>query len=366
MAANLASIAINRERRVVEVDPTTDPRWDAFVRADPAATFYHLAAWKRVLEQTYHFQPLYLAATVADGSFEGVLPLFVVQSPLTGRKLISLPFSDICGPLARTKDALRSLLDHACDLADDQHAKYVQIRSSRGDLHGIQPRLVADTRYADFVLGLEESPDILWNNPILAKVRGHVRKAARSGVTISRGETRQDVQEFYALHLRTTKKHGMPAQPLDYFLNLVRTLAADCDVRLLLARHGGRTIAASLFIGFSDHVCYVYNASEPSALSLGPNDLLLWEAIQWACQGGYRRFSFGKTSLDNHGLVTFKRGWGAEALPLHYYYYPDVDGLTSTAYSERSWKYQVVTAIWRALPGPLTDRVGGILYRHLA
>lgn len=366
MAASPASLSVADEYRVVEVDPAMDPRWDAFVRASPVATFYHLGAWKRVLEQTYHFQPLYLAATDPNGSFEGILPLFIVQSPLTGRKIVSLPFSDISGPLASTDSALRLLLNRACDVADDQHAKYVQIRSARGDLRSIQPRLVVDTRYADFVLGLEEDPDVLWSDPLMAKVRGHVRKAVRSGVTVSRGETTRDLRAFYALHRRTTKKHGMPAQPFDYFLNLVRILAADCHVRLLLAHHEGRTIAASIFIGFADQLSYVYNASEPTALSLGPNDLLLWEAIHWACQSGYRRFSFGKTSLDNRGLVTFKRGWGAEALPLHYYYYPEVDGLTSTAYRERSWKYRMITAIWRALPGPLTDRIGGVLYRHLA
>lgn len=366
MSLDVARAAGTEGSSVVEVDPTTDRRWDDFVRAFPNGTYYHLAAWKRVLEQTYHFQPIYLAAETPDGSFEGLLPLFLVQSPLSGRKLVSLPFSDVCGPLASTERALRLLLDRAYAIAGSQRAKYLQIRSSRSDLQSAQPSLVADSRYADFVLRLNEDPNVLWTNPAMAKVRGHVRKANKSGVTVNRGDTDRDLSEFYALHLRTTKKHGMPAQPYAYFRNLVHTLGHDCEIRLLLARYEGRTIGASLFIAFGDCAYYAYNASEQSALALGPNDLLLWEAIQWACRAGYQRFSFGKTSLDNEGLVTFKRGWGAEAVPLRYYYYPDVVGLTSTAYGEKSRKYQAITIAWRALPAPLTDRIGGLLYKHLA
>lgn len=351
---------------IVEADPTTDRRWDDFVRASPDGTFYHLAAWKRLLEQTYHFRPIYLAVEGADGSLGGLLPLFLVQSPLTGRKLVSLPFSDVCGPLARTDRVRQLLLNRACTIACDQRAKCLQIRSSRSDLQNSLPGLVADSRYADFVLRLNEDPNVLWTNPAMAKVRGHVRKAIRSGVAVYRGETDRDLSDFYALHLRTTKKHGMPAQPYAFFRNLVDILGRECEIRLLLARHEGRAIGASLFVAFGDCVYYAYNASEQSALALGPNDLLLWEAIQWACRAGFQRFSFGKTSLDNEGLVTFKRGWGAEAMPLRYYYYPDVVGLTSTAYGEKSRKYQAITIAWRALPSPVTDRIGGVLYKHLA
>src|SRR5262250_1953515 len=45
--------------RLAVIDPTTDARWDAFVRAHPASTVFHTAAWARVLIATYGYEPRY-------------------------------------------------------------------------------------------------------------------------------------------------------------------------------------------------------------------------------------------------------------------------------------------------------------------
>jgi len=206
----------------------------------------------------------------------------------------------------------------------------------------------------------------VWSRSSFATVRRHVRKANQKGITVHEGHAERELAEFYGLHLKTTKKHGMPAQTYRYFQNFWQLLPRDCDVRLLLARRDGRAVAASLFVGFGDCVQYVYGASEPSALPLGANYLVIWEAIRLACARGYRRFTLGKTSRENQGLLRFKRWWGADEIPLTYYYHPAVDGTTSSAYTERSLKYHIVTGLWRALPAPVTDRVGGLLYGHLA
>lgn len=352
--------------RVIEIDPCVDPRWDSFVRASDSGTFCHLGAWSQVLRRTYHYRPYYLAVENPASNLVGLLPLFFVRSPLTGRKLVSLPFSDVCGPLTTNQEDLRTLLGHACTLREICQAKYLQIRSSRSDLTEAEPRLTTDARYLDFVLRLSDGPAAIWSNPVAAKARTHIRKAIKSDVAVQAGETEHDLRAFYALHLKTTKKHGMPAQPYAYFRNFWEILRPACAVRLLLARHLGRVVAASLFVGFGDCVQYAYNASEPDSLIVGPNYLILWQAIQWACEAGYGRFSFGKTSRENEGLVHFKRGWGADEIPIVYYYHPEAAGLTSTNYGERSARYQTVTQLWRTLPAPITNALGGLLYGHLA
>jgi len=49
----------------------------------------------RVLRETYGHVPLY-AARFAGGQLEGLLPLMEVSSPFTGRRGVSLPFTDFC------------------------------------------------------------------------------------------------------------------------------------------------------------------------------------------------------------------------------------------------------------------------------
>jgi FemAB-related protein (PEP-CTERM system-associated) len=351
--------------RVVPINPTRDARWDRFAYASPEASFYHLSAWQQLLQDTYHFRSLALGVEADDGALHGVLPLFLVQSPLTGRRLISLPFSDVCGPLATGPRALDQLVAQALALQGQHQAKYLEIRTTRDDLETIAPPLVGDARYVDYVLDLSDGVDAVWSRRI-GGVRTKIRKALKLGVTAELGDTERDLRVFYALHLQTTKKHGMPAQPYRYFRNLWQTLRRECPVFLVIGRHQHRVVASSLFVGFRQTLYYVYNASDPDALDLNPNYVVLWEAVQWACQHGYQDFRFGKTSLDNPGLHRFKSQWGAQVVPLRNYYYPQVSGLTSTAYAERTWKHQAITRVWRALPAPVTDLVGGLLYRHLA
>jgi FemAB-related protein (PEP-CTERM system-associated) len=351
---------------VVQIDPVKDPRWDDFVRGSHAGTFYHLSAWQEVIRRTYQYTPLHLAVENADGALDGVLPLFLTGNALFGRKLVSLPFCDVGGPLATSRAALEDLVDRAVALRQATGAKYLQIRSSHGNLEEADPRLTADSRYVDYELELSGDADKEWLQPSWAKVRTHVRKALHAGVTVRLAENERDLREFYALHLGTTKKHGMPAQSYRYFLILWETMRLSPNARLLLASQGGQTVAGSLFIAFRDRVSYVYNASDSRFLPFRPNHLLLWKAIEWASKAGYRRFSFGKTSRENEGLVTFKRGWGAEAVPLNYYYHPRIGGTTSSTYGESTEVYQKITHLWRMVPAPITNVVGSLIYGYLA
>ena len=41
------------EMLVKSLDQTTSGMWDAFVTEHPAATFFHRAGWKRVIERTF-------------------------------------------------------------------------------------------------------------------------------------------------------------------------------------------------------------------------------------------------------------------------------------------------------------------------
>lgn len=352
--------------RVIQINPENDPRWDDFVEGRDDGTFYHSGAWQELIQRTYRFPSLHLAVENADGSLSGVLPLFLTGNALLGKKLMSTPFSDFGGPLATSSQALEMLIDRALQLRETHRAKYLQIRSTNTTLTQIDSRLTPDHRYVDFELRLSGDSLDKWNDPTWANIRTSIRKAAKEGVKVRLAESERDLREFYGLHLRTTKKHGMPAQSFGYFRNLWNIVRPERETRLWLASQDGRTIAASLFIAFGRRVSYVFNASEPTAVTIRPNYPLIWEAIKWACDGGYRQFSFGKTSQENEGLVMFKRGWGALPVPLSYYYYPKIGGTTSSAYGESTGMYQKITRVWRLLPAPVTNLVGGYMYGFLA
>ena len=65
---------------VHSLEPSTCDAWDAFVRAAPAATFFHLSGWRRVIEDVCGHRTYYLYAS-RDGAITGVLPLAEIKSP---------------------------------------------------------------------------------------------------------------------------------------------------------------------------------------------------------------------------------------------------------------------------------------------
>src|SRR4051812_8413377 len=66
--------------------------WDAYVMASPPATFFHKTAWMRAVRDHYGHEPCYLLAR-ERGRIRGVMPLFLVSGPMTGRALISTPYA---------------------------------------------------------------------------------------------------------------------------------------------------------------------------------------------------------------------------------------------------------------------------------
>lgn len=61
--------------------------WDAFVLAHPEGTFFHRAAWRRVIARAFGHATHYVAAE-RDGAIVGVLPLARVRTMLFGDSLI--------------------------------------------------------------------------------------------------------------------------------------------------------------------------------------------------------------------------------------------------------------------------------------
>ena len=83
------------------MQPQDRTRWDAFVRATPAANFFHLSGWQSVIEQAFG-NKTWFYFTEQDGQITGVLPLSQVKSQLFGNALGAMPF---CEGAARTSSS---------------------------------------------------------------------------------------------------------------------------------------------------------------------------------------------------------------------------------------------------------------------
>lgn len=328
-----------------------------------AGAFYHSEAWLALLGRLYGYDVMTLLAHDTDGHTTGRLPVSLMRSRFTGRRLVSLPFSDYCPLVSADVASANDLVDQAIELAQQHRVRYLELRSGSSDALKNRSDLLESSRFVRWYVPLGTDSDAVWS-ALRKPVKRQVRKARKLGVEIYHARRVDEVDHYYQLHLRTRcRKHGMPAQPRRFFSSLWDEFASWGTMHVLLAQYDGKPIAGMVLIASGMTLRYAYGASDEQFLYLAPNNLLMWEAIAWGCSQGYQVLDLGRTARENHGLMEFKRGWGATQEPLPYYYYPKVTGLATT--SEQSRKFHILTSCWRHLPLPVAEVLGAKVYRHL-
>lgn len=343
--------------------PFSNPLSTTLFKLQIAEPFYYSQGWLNLITKLYGYSLIPLTVTNSAGRITGFLPLCYIQSCITGPHLVSLPFSDHCPFLAEDDDSVDELIDHAVRLAKQYRVRYLELRTGVNNVLKKRTDFVESNLYTSWTTPLDPGPAALWSR-LPKSVRSKVKKSRRIGVQIRFAQRREDMWDYYRLHLRTrTKKHGMPAQSPRFFLELWDTFAAAGDLQLLLADHEGITIAGSILITSGTTARFLYGASDERYLHLAPNNLLTWEAITWCCRRGFHSLAHGRTARANKGLMQFNRNWAAIEKPLPYYYYPSMAGLPST--SEDSLKYHLLTSCWKHLPLQVAEPLGGYLYKHL-
>ena len=348
---------------VVLIDPLSDERWDSFVQNHPYGTIYQHSSWMKVLALTYqHTKPLCFAIEDQNGNIHAAIPCFIVKSKLTGIRIVSLPFSSYCDPLVDDKKDLVKLLDCIIKEAEDISALYYELRAFKNQDIVEDDRLKAHNYHKIHILNLEDGfekikrgfpKDIIYSQ----------RKAVKSGVTVRKGCSEQDLKQFYFMHVTTRKRQGFPIQPYGFLKNMWYIMYPRGYFTLLLAELNKKVIAGHILFKFKDVTSSEIGAYFPKYLTVRPNHFLFWTSIEMACSEGYHYFDFGKSPSDNKGLLDFKRRWGAKMYNVPYFYYPQVKGMMSL--EQGGLKYQLFRFFGHHLPLPLAQIMGRFAYRHL-
>jgi hypothetical protein len=342
---------------VRRLNPLEDPQWDVDLTSCPGATFFHTSAWARVLRSAYGYKPVYF--TVYDsGRLHSLLPMMEVDSWITGRRGVSLPFTDECAPLAPDLAAFRRLHGEALEYAHHRRWKYMEWRGGR-ERFGDAP---ASSSFWGHRLDLTQGEASIFSRCESA-VRRAVRKAEQNGLTIEFSRDLAAVQEFHGLLRQTRKRHGVPPQPFHFFADIHRHVLAQNQGWVVLARHQGVPVAGAVYFHFGSSVVYKYGASNEAGQQLRANNLVMWQAIKRYAEDGFATFNFGRTATDNEGLRRFKLSWGATEHPIDYVRQDLRTGQFLPAQrSEKRWQ----TRLFQILPDPALRMIGAAFYKHVA
>lgn len=306
--------------RVISIDPAADARWERFVADYPVASVWHTAAWLAVLRQTYPFHPEHLAYE-QDGDVHGVLPLFLVTSPLTGRRLVSLPFSGPSGPLGCTPAATGALVGAALSRGRALHCNYVNLQC-RDDLQHLAGAGFAEERsFVCSILALDWEGDTP-HFPRARTSRQEIGRGRRRGLQVEVTADPTALRAFYGLYLATGRHHGMPPQPFELFRNMWEAFSRRDAARMLLVQFQGRPVYAMLCLTHRDVITGVYSGADYSALHLHAARVGDWSMAEWGHARGYRSLDLVQSHVRNTGLRWYKRSLGANEVGVTHYYSP--------------------------------------------
>ena len=189
----------------------------------------------------------------------------------------------------------------------------------------------------------------------------NIKKAVKNGVHVEIQSSIESVKEYCRLHGITRKSHGLPPQPYYFFKKIYEHIISQEKGFVALAVHQNKIIAGAVFFQFGNKAIYKYGASDPAYFYLRPNNIVMWEAIKWYIQNGFKIFSFGRTDVNHKGLAQFKRGWGTTEDILNYYKYD----IAQDAFVTQKAGIKSSYTFFKTMPMPVLRLIGNILYRHL-
>lgn len=354
---------IRELQSIHRIEPLQDPRWPRFVATHPRASVFHSRPWLDALYRTYGYESFALTTSHADQDLESALVFCRIESWLTGRRLVSLPFSDHCEPLLHNGEDQRVFAAALKEEVRRERWRYIEMRPLTPFTFA-SPASGAQVNYRFHQLDLAPDLATLFNNFHKNSVQRKICRAQREGLIYEEGRTPAFLESFYRLFKRTRRRHRVPPPPKAWFRNLIACFGEALKIRVALK--DGQAVAAMLTLSHKNTLVYKYGCSDSRFNKLGGMHLLFWNSIQEAKHSGLQTLDFGRTDAAQTGLITFKNRWGATQSDLVYSRY-GVSGNSTHVFDLPldNWKSRAAKRGLAQLPLGALSVLGNLLYRHV-
>lgn len=140
--------------------------------------------------------------------------------------------------------------------------------------------------------------------------RRNIRLAAKAGVSVSQGNSPDDLECFHQLHLATVSRQGFQPRSLEYYQAVMGKLSAT----VFIARREGAALAAAVVVSAGPRLIYLYGGTLPDPHRA--SYALHWEVIRWGMRRNCDRYDMWgvprdfRPDDDHPGYAVFKTRWG--------------------------------------------------------
>ncbi len=149
------------------------------------------------------------------------------------------------------------------------------------------------------------------HHSVSTNVRRDIKKAVRSGLTLSDTHSAEDGVQIYKIYSDTISRHkGSLRYTQSYFSHLIELSATRPDIRVITARKSDQIAGFIVVVRHTDTAFYLHGGTYFPMRNQRPSALLFNEAISSAKSEGCRCFNLMSSPVSQSSLVQYKEKWG--------------------------------------------------------
>jgi FemAB-related protein (PEP-CTERM system-associated) len=340
-------------------------KWDAYVRqaSERQASVglpQHLAGWQTVLQNTYGYETRYLIAQGESGAINGVLPLFLIRSPLLGTTLSTLP-GGLC---ADDSEAAHALLAQAQTITRAVGAKQLVLHDSR---EAWSDTFNTTCDHEDWVMDLRGGEAAV-SAALDRNIRRQIRIAQRNELTAVVDRTGERLGDFYSVMSRFTHQAGTPIFARKF---LAEVIAAFPDgFNIVMVYQGEQPLGGYFQLELGTTSYGTWGATLHEFLELRPVYLAYWTIITDSIAQGFEKLDMGRSPAGSTASQ-YKSQWATYSQPIYQQTWSPngqagaQNGVSVARQAQSDERFQTFRRIWPRLPLPVTQFVGPLLRRQI-
>lgn len=294
----------------IELHPLAED-WDSII-SPFKHTFFETSVWAKIVKEGYGCD-VYLVLLKENSRILLGLPAMLLNFKIIKLLFAYYPYGNFFGDL--------SLIPHFFTEFDKILGKYnihrVRFAEKSNNSIMVPPEYKQCLSWQHILDLRDKNVESLWAG-YKKRVRRDVRRAERSGITITAAENEEEIGQYYGLYIQTMiRNRAFRPHTKKLYNAIYQYLSKKEKAAFLLARLNGGIIGGLIVILVDDTAYYLGNASDVKYLKFCPNDLLLHSGIKLALSRNLKYFDFMTTSFGDDALMHFKEKWGTERLPFY-------------------------------------------------
>ncbi|MDR7665082.1 GNAT family N-acetyltransferase [Methanosarcina sp. Z-7115] len=298
-----------------------DEKWDEFVFNHPYGNIFQTTSIYDVYKATKNYTPIKICSIdEVTGEINGILLGVIINelNAILGSDFLgSFSTHSVVhsGPLVSDNSfGTLSKLIVEYDKVAENKSLYNEIWNlfDRGSSFNNLDNYIYEG-HLNFLINLDQSEDELWREIHKARKK-NINRATKGGVIVEEINNKKMIPIFYKLLKETYDNVKIPLADITLFESAFEQLVPKNMAKFFLARHEDQYIGARAVLTYKNFVHDWYAGASNNALSLYPNDFLVWHILKWGIENNYKVFDFGGAGKPDveYGPREFKRRFGGE------------------------------------------------------